>query len=72
VTTDAGETMTMPLPKWMVCEICGNKNGAVYRASPKGIRPARWRCGRCLDAPIDPEVKEIVNLLRKKVKRGRR
>lgn len=50
------------------CEVCGlgppEDVIAVYRQNPKGQKGV-WRCERHNQAPIDPDVREIVQIIEK-------
>ncbi len=56
-----------------LCDVCQRgpspeRGGvAVYRQNPVGELPAVWRCREHRDAPVDPEVQDIVDA----IERGR-
>lgn len=47
------------------CEMCGVRMApgvVLYRASPLGVTPARWRC-EAHAGPVDQEVEAIVRVV---------
>jgi hypothetical protein len=50
----------------LVCEICGRgpfKGGyTIHRANEKGV-DAIWRCDAHIERPIDPEHRELLDVL---------
>lgn len=49
----------------MKCEICGRgpaEGVSIFRQNAYG-EPGIWRCKACNEQPIDPEVKEIVEII---------
>ncbi|HRU10625.1 MAG TPA: hypothetical protein P5144_14720 [Thermoanaerobaculia bacterium] len=47
------------------CASCLRADVPLFRANEKGA-PGIWKCGRCCDRPIDPAVKEIVDVVHRK------
>ncbi len=47
------------------CEVCGvsSHKTATHRVNPKG-EPGIFRCEDCLDTPLDPTVKELIDVIR--------
>lgn len=55
----------------MNCEKCGASVTVepLYRQNPKG-EPGRFRCARCSNAPVDPTVANIVDVIHAASPRG--
>lgn len=51
----------------MKCEICGRKSDSpgtvLYRVNAVGVLPAIWRCPQHLETPVDPDLRELVDVL---------
>jgi hypothetical protein len=47
----------------LFCDKCGQSSPALYRANEVGMVPALWYCEACLQTPIDPETKELIDLI---------
>lgn len=47
------------------CAGCLKTDVPLFRVNEKG-RPGVWKCSRCCERPIDPTVKEIVDLVHEK------
>lgn len=49
------------------CEMCGrdpiNHKAKLHRQNPKGQTPAIWRCERCNQLPVAPEVTAIFDAM---------
>lgn len=54
--------MTVKASK-LSCEICGRRDGPLYRANPKGELPMRLRCEDCMDRKPDADLKKLCDTI---------